>query len=185
MNTTIALRKTYVRTKSVMTVLAVVTAVTLPQLFHAVGIASGTGALLGSTLLPMHLPVLIAALLGGPVVGAVAGALSPVASITLSSMPTLAVLPFMIVELAVYGLVGGLLARTKMPLFGKLVITQIAGRAVRAAAVLVAVYGFGNQSLPVASIWTTVTAALPGILLQWALVPLFVDRIKQARNAHD
>jgi uncharacterized membrane protein len=185
MNTTIALQETSIRTKSLMTVLAVVTAVTLPQVFHAVGIASGTGALLGSTLLPMHLPVLIAGLLGGPVVGALAGALSPVASIAVSGMPTVAVLPFMIIELAAYGLVGGLLARTKMPLFGKLIVTQIAGRAVRAAAVLLAVYGFGNNALPVSSIWTMVTGALPGILLQWALVPLLVDRIQQARDAHD
>jgi uncharacterized membrane protein len=185
MNTTIALQKTSIRTKSLMTVLAVVTAVTLPQVFHAVGIASGTGALLGSTLLPMHLPVLVAGLLGGPVVGALAGALSPVASIAVSGMPTVAVLPFMTVELAAYGLVGGLLAHTKMPLFGKLIVTQIAGRAVRAAAVLLAVYGFGSNALPVSSIWTMVTGALPGILLQWALVPLLVDRIQQARDAHD
>jgi len=185
MTTTIALRKTSMRTKSLMMVSAVVTAVALPQLFHAVGIASGTGALLGSTLLPMHLPVLIAGLLGGPVVGALAGALSPVASIAVSGMPTAAVLPFMIVELAAYGLVGGLLANARMPLVGKVILTQIAGRAVRAAAVLLAVYGFSSQALPVSSIWTTVTAALPGILLQWALVPMLVSRIQQARDAHD
>jgi len=69
----------------------------------------------------------------------------------------------------------------KMPIFVNLVIAQLFGRAVRAVAVLIAVYVIGlNNPAPtaVASIWEAVVAGLPGIVLQWALIPLIVYRAK-------
>lgn len=174
---TIALKRT-VKTKSMITAIAVLTAIVLPQLFHAVGIISGTGALLGAAFLPMHIPVLLAGLMGGPVVGAIAGAASPLISFAISGMPTAAVLPFMVIELTIYGLAGGALSKAKLPVFGKLVLTQLAGRAARALAVLVAVYGLGSTSVQVSQIWNMVTSALPGILLQWAIIPLLLYRLE-------
>ncbi|WP_040196892.1 hypothetical protein [Candidatus Soleaferrea massiliensis] len=182
---TIALKRTAIRNKSIMTVLTVVAAIVLPQVFHAVGMVSGTGAMLGSAFLPMHLPVLLAGLMGGPAVGVIAGALSPVISAGISGMPAAAVLPFMVIELAGYGLVGGFLAKTKLPVFAKLVLTQAAGRALRAAAVLIAVYGLGSQAVQAVQIWNMVTTGLPGILLQWALIPLLIYRIEGMKKRHD
>ena len=92
--------------------LTVAAAVLLPQLFHAVGAISGTGTALGAALLPMHIPVLLAGLLYGPVVGVAAGVLSPLLSAAVSDMPTAALLPFMVLELGVYGLTSGFLSRT-------------------------------------------------------------------------
>ena len=180
---TIALNKTAVKSKAVTAALAVAAAVLLPQLFHAVGAVSGTGAVLGAAFLPMHLPVLLAGLLGGPLAGLVAGAASPLISFLLTglwgaNMPGIAVLPFMVLELAGYGLAGGLLCKRKLPVFVKLLIAQAAGRLVRAIAVLVAVYGFGSETVQVAGIWNMVTAGLPGIILQWALIPLLLYRMK-------
>ena len=114
--------------------LTVAAAVLLPQLFHAVGAISGTGTALGAALLPMHIPVLLAGLLYGPVVGVAAGVLSPLLSAAVSDMPTAALLPFMVLELGVYGLTSGFLSRTGLHGFTKLLWAQLAGRAARALA---------------------------------------------------
>lgn len=182
---TLALRKTTIKTKSLTAALAVVTAIVLPQLFHAVGAVSGTGTELGSAFLPMHLPVLLAGLLGGPVVGIIAGAASPLISFSISGMPTAVILPFIVLELAAYGLVGGLLSKVQIPVFAKLLIIQVAGRAVRALAVIAAVYGFKSQAVPVSSVWSMVTAGFPGIILQWALIPLLMYRMEGLKKYYE
>ena len=182
---TIVLKQTAIKNKCITVILAIASAVILPQLFHAVGIVSGTGNLLGAAFLPMHLPVFLAAFLGGPAVGLVSGCVSPVISFFISGMPAAGVLPFMVLELAAYGLVGGLLSNKKMPVFGKLIITQVAGRAVRALAVIIAIYVLDNTGIQLASIWNMVTAALPGILLQWALIPLLMYRMEGLKKYYD
>lgn len=187
MEKTLTVRKTLffhtVRTKAAATAVAVVAAVALPQLFHAVGAVSGLGTALGETFLPMHLPVLLIGLLAGPAAGLAAGLLGPLVSFALSGMPSALMLPFIMVELAGYGLVSGMLAGTRIPSFGKLLIAQVAGRALRSVAVLAAVYGFGSQ-VAVASIWTSIITGVPGILLQWALLPLLLFWIEQGVRKH-
>lgn len=163
---------------------AVAGAVGLPQLFHFLGYASGTGAMLGSIFLPMHLTVLAAALVAGPIVGFVSGAVSPLLSFAISGMPAAVMLPFMAVELAVYGLVCGLLRRTKIPVIFQLIIGQAAGRLVKAAVVAIAFYAF-NGPVTVASVWSSIWTGLPGIVLQWALIPLLVYRLAGLRKYYD
>ena len=180
MNQPIAIRKPRlsVRAQTLATLCAIAAAVALPQFFHLLGAASGLGSTLGEILLPMHLPVLLVGLLAGPYAGAIAGLLSPVVSFALTGMPRPAMLPFMVVELAVYGLCTGLLRNARMPVILKLLIAQLAGRAVRAGAILIAVYGFESQALPVSVIWTSVATGLLGLVLQWALIPLIVYRVE-------
>ncbi|EEG31587.1 hypothetical protein CLOSTMETH_00802 [[Clostridium] methylpentosum DSM 5476] len=183
MNTTIDTR--IVRNKSITMLLAVAVSVLLPQLFHAVGAVSGLGAALGSTFLPMHLPVLLAGLIAGPVVGVAAGAASPLLSFALSGMPAAAMLPFMMIELAGYGLAAGLLSKVNLPVFVKVVIAQLAGRLVRAAALLFAIYAVGNTGISVAQTWNIVLTGLPGILLQWALIPLLLYRLDGVKKYYE
>ncbi len=164
----------------ILTVLAAITgAVILPQFFHAIGVISGTGNTVGSALLPMHIPVILAGFIGGPVAGVIAGILSPVVSFAISSMPAVAVLPFMIIELGVYGLTAGLISDAKFNSFTQLVIVQLAGRAARALAILAAVYLLGNTTVSIASIGEFITAGLFGIILQWAFIPFAADKIKR------
>ena len=164
---------------------AVAGAVALPQLVHWLGALSGLGTALGETLLPMHLAVILAGLFAGPVAGAAVGALAPVVSFLLSGMPLVTMLPFMTVELAGYGLTAGLVASTRLPAFVKLLVAQVGGRALRAAAVLAAFYGFG-AGLPVSSIWTSIVTGAAGIALQWVLVPLIVFWVERmAAGRHD
>ena len=66
---------------------------------------------MGEVFLPMHLPVLLAGFCLGPLFGGAVGILTPLASclVTGMAMPAPAILPFMVVELAVYGAAAGLL----------------------------------------------------------------------------
>lgn len=171
-----------VKVQTIATLAAIVGAVAVPQVFHLLGAALGLGSSLGEAFLPMHLPIILVGLLAGPYTGAIAGLLGPLASFALSGMPGIVMLPFMMIELCGYGLAAGLLRNTKLPTFGKVVIAQIAGRAVRAVAILAAVYLLGNESVRVASIWTSIATGLFGIALQWALLPLIVYRVENLKK---
>lgn len=133
----------------------------------------------------MHLPIILVGLLAGPYAGAVAGLLGPLASFALSGMPGAAMLPFMMLELCSYGLAAGLLRNVKMLTIAKVLLIQIAGRAVRAAAVLIAVYALGNDSIHVASIWMSIGTGIFGLALQWALLPLIVYRVESLKKYED
>ena len=170
-------RKLSVKTQILAGLVTIIAAIALPQLFHLMGKASGLGTALGEAFLPMHLPIILAGLLCGPYVGSIAGALSPLLSFMLTGMPKIGMLPFMCIELCVYGLAAGLLRNAKMPAFFKVLIAQIAGRAVRAGAVLIGVNFLGSTAA-VSVIWTSIAAGVFGIALQWALVPLIVYRLR-------
>lgn len=185
MNNTIVINRKKLTVKMVIMFIAIAAGVALPQIFHAVGTISGTGANLGAALLPMHIPVLLAGFLGGPVVGAVAGLLSPIISFVVSGMPAAAILPFMIIELSVYGLVSGMLSKVKLNSFIKLFVTQIAGRAARAIAMFSVIYIFGNTQLTTASVWSFITAGLFGIILQWAIIPLLSERMEGIKKLYE
>lgn len=170
--------KLTVKAQTLAALAAVVAAVALPQLFHAMGAISGLGTALGEVFLPMHLPILLVGLLAGPYAGAIAGLLGPMASFALSGMPGPAMLPFMMIELCAYGLFAGLLRDTKMPVIAKVVIAQVSGRAIRAAAILISVYALGIDSVRVEAIWMSVATGIFGLVLQWALLPLVVYRLE-------
>lgn len=181
MKATIAKPRLSVKVQVLAAIVAVAAAVILPQVFHLMGAASGLGTALGETFLPMHLPIILAGLLAGPYVGAVAGALSPLISFALTGMPALAMLPFMMIELCAYGLTAGLLRNVNIPTIAKVLIAQIAGRGIRAVAILLAVYAFGSSAVPVAVIWNSIAAGIFGIALQWALIPLIVYRVENRK----
>lgn len=171
------------KTKTVAAVLAVIAAVALPQLFHLLGMVTNMGTSLGETFLPMHIAIFLVAFFAGPWAGLAAGLVSPALSFALttllgSPMPTVVMLPYMIVELGVYGLTTGLLAKTKMPTLATLFLAQVAGRGVRALAIVVGVYLFSSP-MNVAVIWNSIVAGLPGLILQWILVPLLVFYVER------
>lgn len=171
-----------VRTQTLATLAAIVAAVALPQLFHAVGAASGLGTAIGEAFLPMHLPILLVGLLAGPYAGAIAGLLSPIVSYAFTGMPNAGILPFIMLELCVYGLCTGLLRNANMPVIAKVLIAQLTGRGIRAVAILVAVYAFGYEGVTVGIIWTSIVAGISGLVLQWCILPFiicWVERMKR------
>lgn len=172
------------RSQTLAAVAATLSAVALPQLCHLFGSLSGLGTTLGETLLPMHLPILLIGLLSGPYAGALAGFCSPLLSFFVTGMPSATLLPFMMIELCVYGLSTGLLRNRNLPCVCKIVVAQIAGRVARSIAILVAVYGFGNDLVSVAIIWNSISAGIIGLVLQWTLLPLIVKCVESGnRNA--
>ncbi len=147
-------------------------AVALPMAFHAVPNAGGV-------FLPMHLPVLLCGLLLGAPLGFACGLLAPLMSCLITGMPPMAILPAMTCELAVYGLVAGLLPRLiarrapSLPslarLYIALVAAMLAGR-LAAGAVNALFFQAGRYSLQ-AWLAASFVRALPGIAAQLAVLP--------------
>lgn len=158
--------------KGAIAVLLVCMAVALPQIAHAAG-----GAQAGSVWLPMYAPALLAGCLLGWQWGLGVGLLSPLVSFGFTSlfldsaMPAAGRLPYMMAELAVFGLVSGLFAKKteKNALFAfpAVIAAQVAGRLVYFTAAVI----FGQQP---AAVWGVIESSLTGLYIQAAIVPLIV-----------
>ncbi len=156
--------------------------VLLPQVFHMFGAAAGM------TFLPMHIPVLMAGLTIGPVCGLITGVVSPVLSCLFTGMPAPLKLPFMVFELAAYGLFSGLFykgGRSLGRIYLSLASAQLAGRVVNALCTLAAVYLFHIEKISVLSVWTSVVTGVPGIVIQLVFIPPLVMAVqKVAKQEH-
>ena len=149
--------------------------VILPLAFHFLG-----GA--WSIFLPMHIPVLLAGLLLGAKGGLATGMLTPVVSSLTTGMPPLMpILPVMVAELGIYGIVAGYLyRRCELAVGWSLLGAMLAGRVT--AALVVAAMGalLVIPMKPVTYIVGAVAAGAPGIILQLLLIPLLVRRLEAA-----
>src|SRR6056297_1883420 len=111
--------------KIVYTAFFIALGIVLPMLFHLIG---GPG--LGRVLLPMHLPVIIGGAFLGPIAGLIIGMVTPILSSLFTGMPpVIPMLPIMIAELGIYGLIMGyFFYRIKMNVYLSLILTMLAGR---------------------------------------------------------
>ena len=134
---------------------------------------------IGNMLCPMHIPVILCGFLCGAPWGGLVGALAPILrSITLGMPVLFPNAVCMAVELAVYGLVAGLvyslLPKKKASVYISLITAMIAGRAAWGLAMFSAL-GFNAAEFGIkAVIATTVTASIPGIILQLVLIPIII-----------
>ena len=163
---------TYSKTiKMTLSALFLATGVILPQLFHVFG-----GA--GPVFLPMHIPVFLAGILVGPLSGLMVGLLSPTLSHLVSGMPIMALLPFMTIELVLYGLISGLLRKRLHPLF-IVILAQLVGRCVY----IVALFLLGailQANVPaVTSVLIAASIGVPGITIQLLLIPVLIRLVKK------
>lgn len=181
---TVTKKKLSFKAQTASAVAAAVCAAALPQIFHLAGLALGLGSALGEAFLPMHLPVILVGFWGGAYAGALAGAAAPLLSFALSGMPSAEMLAFMTIELFCYGLFAGLLKDKQAPVLAKLVLTQLSGRAVRAAAILLAVYALKRTGVSASIIWTSIAKGIPGLALQWCLIPLALH-LTDGRNKNE
>jgi niacin transporter len=152
----------------------------IPQIFHQIGYMQA-----GSTLLPMHVPVFLCGMLLGGIYGGFVGAVAPVLSFLLTGMPPLTVMVFMSVELAVYGLVGGLCMQTRLSEknYGSwlsLAIAIVAGRLVKMLAIFLALHLFGISVGGVETVVTATITGIPGICLQFLLIPVIVTKLERS-----
>lgn len=180
----ILLRKK-IAAQSIIILLSIVASVLLPEVFHLVGAVSGMGSSLGSTFLPMHLAVLFVGLIAGAVAGGIVGAVSPAISFGISGMPVFSLLPYMCIELAAYGIVCGMLRKSRMPIVCKVILAQAAGRILKAALIMIAVRCFDFQAVAVLDVWYATVQGLPGILLQLVLIPLLIFRFNGLKKYYE
>jgi len=163
-------------------VTALFSAILLPQLLHMLGKTLGQGSSLGEMLLPMHLPVLFVGILAGPYAGAVAGLFAPIISYALTGMPAMAMLPFITIELFAYGLFSGLIRNSKMPVIAMVLVAQVAGRVVRAIAILLAVKVLAVSTVATSVILTSIKTGIAGIVLQLLLIPIIMYAVRKAKK---
>ncbi|MBR0163264.1 MAG: ECF transporter S component [Lachnospiraceae bacterium] len=151
--------------------------VVLPMAFHAIPNA-------GSIFAPMHIPVLICGLSCGPVHGLVCGLAGPFLSSVLTGMPGAGYLPVMMVELAAYGLLTGLFMRfirtgkSYADLYLSLILAMALGRVI--AGVFRALIWTPGEYAIAAWMSGYFVTALPGILIQLAIVPGIVFALMKA-----
>lgn len=162
--------------KLVLTAVCIALCVVLPMAFHAVQNA-------GAVFLPMHIPVLLCGLICGWPYGLVCGVLGPLLSFALTSMPPAPILPAMMVELAVYGCVTGIMMQvvhTKKPI-ADLYISMITAMALgRTLAGLAKSLIFAPGTAPFAWVTTSLVTGLPGICIQLVLIPLLIFVLTKA-----
>ena len=138
--------------------------IAIPRIFH---LLAGAGA--GATFLPMHICVLISALIFGTMSSTIVAGSSIVFSYLLTGMPSLARLPYMLIELAIYGILLSLFNK-KFNSYVSLISTMILGRILYAGVLFVAINILGLQTYGI-SVIESIKVGLPGILIQLAFVP--------------
>lgn len=134
----------------------------------------------GNMLLPMHIPVLLCGMICGWQYGAVVGLILPLTRSLFFGMPVLyPTAVYMAVELLTYGLISGLLyGRSKKhdlkAVLISLVCAMLCGRVTYGIAKAL-LLGLGGESLSLAAfIGGAFTEAVPGIILQFVLIPAVI-----------
>lgn len=163
--------------KSMITAICMALCVVLPLAFHL--IPDG-----GTLFSPMHLPVFLCGLVCGWQYGLLCGLLGPVLSSFITGMPGIGYLPTMILELALYGLVTGLLinllhtGKKTMDIYISLISAMIIGRIITGIA---RAFLFAPGSLSI-GIWATsyFVSCLPGIIVQLILLPILYHTLDRA-----
>lgn len=164
--------------KSIITAACIALCVVLPMAFHAI---PNAGSIYG----PMHIPVLLCGLICGWPFGLLCGLAGTTLSSLLTQMPPMAYLPSMLVELAAYGLIAGAVmqfVRTKriyVDLYISLIAALVLGRIIAGISKAL-IFSAGSYSM---AAWVTsyFVTALPGLLIQLALIPTIVFALEKAK----
>ncbi len=140
---------------------------------------------IGSALSPMHIPVLLCGFLVGWPWGLAVGFIAPLLRSVIFGMPVM--VPgavAMAFELAVYGLVSGILYRLlpkkKWSIYVTLVVAMLAGRVVWGIARLIIAGLSGNSFTWALFLAGAFTNAVPGIILHIILIPVIVMVLEHA-----
>lgn len=171
------MKKISVVKKSIITAVCIALCYVVPLLFHGVQNA-------GRVFLPMHLPVFLCGLICGWQYGLLCGLAGPALSSLLTNMPPVAILPSMMLELAVYGCVSGLMMRfirtknTYADLYISLIAALLCGRVV-AGLMQALIFSKGAYSM---TAWVSgyVVTSWPGTLIQLVLLPSVVFALMKA-----
>lgn len=165
--------------KATITSVCIALCAILPLAFHALG--------LGGAFSPMHLPVFLCGLVCGWPYGLFCGIAGPVISSLATSMPATTQLIYFIPELAVYGLVSGLIfgklrtGKLYLDLYLALLPAMLLGRIVGGAAQMLFYLATARgYSL---ALWAGgyLVGTLPGIGVQLVLLPLLYTVLEKSK----
>ncbi len=141
---------------------------------------------IGSMLCPLHIPVLICGFVCGAPWGLAVGFVAPLLRSLILGMP-----PFfpsavcMAFELAVYGMVSGLMHKAlcgkKIYIYISLLVAMIAGRLAWGAAMFICTGINGDSFTFSAFLAGAVINAVPGIIIQLVLVPIIVMLLENSK----
>ena len=150
--------------KSIITAVCIALCYILPMLFHGIPNA-------GSIFCPMHIPVFLCGLVAGWPFGLLCGIAGPALSSVLSSMPPVAILPSMMVEIV----------RTKntyADLYISLIAAIVCGR-ILAGITKALIFSAGSYSM---GAWVSgyVVTSWPGTLIQLIFIPSIVFALMKA-----
>lgn len=139
---------------------------------------------IGNMLCPMHIPILLCGFFCGPWYGCIIGFVAPLLRFVLFGMPP--IFPTgvsMCFELAVYGMVSGILYRrlSQKPknVYISLLVAMLAGRMMWGF-VQVIIWGLGKSKFGWAAfISGAFTTAIPGMIVQIVVIPILVITAKR------
>ena len=141
---------------------------------------------IGKMLCPMHIPVLLCGFVCGAPYGLIVGAVAPVLRSVTLGMPVLfPSATAMAFELAVYGLMAGLLYKAlpkkKINIYISLIGAMLVGRIVWGF-VMLCIMGFDFNRFGLSAFWTgAVVNAIPGIILQIIFIPIVIILLEKAK----
>lgn len=141
--------------------------VALPQITHFFG-----GPALGRALLPMQFFVFLSGLLLGWRSGLAVGILTPLLSFSLTGMPLAAVLPFIIIELASYGVLAGIFHKgMKLDLWPSILGAMLFGRLILWVGLLI----LPTKLMATSYLTGVISVGLPGMIAQLVLLPIIYE----------
>ncbi len=152
--------------------------IALPRIFHVLA-----GNTAGATFLPMHIAVLIAALTFGTISASIVAGSSIIFSYLLTGMPSLARLPYMLIELVIYAILLSVFNK-KFNSYISLIATIILGRIIYAGVLFVAINGFRLPTYGI-SVIQSIQTGIPGIIIQLLCVPFITKFIKKEIHLND
>lgn len=149
--------------------------IALPRIFH---ILAGSSA--GATFLPMHIAVLIAALTFGVISSTIVAGSSIIFSYLLTGMPTLARLPYMLIELLIYAVLLSVLNK-KFNSYISLIATIILGRILYSGVLFAAINWIGLPTYGI-SVIESIKTGIPGLAIQLLFVPIIAKVMNERLN---
>ena len=159
----------------------------LAALFLSLGwllpLITGQIQTIGNMLCPMHIPVFLCGLILGPIYGAVIGFITPLSRILIFGMPVFYPNGLcMAFELAIYGLVSGLLYKflkkdRLTSIYFSLIPSMILGRIIWGISMYLCGLVSKNSFTWILFVYGAFINAWPGILIQLIIIPILIKSL--------
>lgn len=146
--------------------------IAFPRIFH---VLAGSNA--GTIFLPMHIAVLISALVFGTTSSFIVAGTSVIFSYLLTGMPTLARMPYMLIELLIYAVLLSV-CNKKMNPYLSLITMIVLGRILYSGVLAIAIQVLGLPTYGI-SVIESIKVGMPGIIIQIICIPFLVKVIKK------